>query len=715
MRKDIVDILVDGGVKLVHESAHHITKVHRTKVNEQGVDEEPLKLPASEDVPMGDDIPTDEEVPPTGGIPEEEKEQEPVSKRYLGKAGDNYLYFVTKQNDGDQVEDMQILNQDEEVVYSAADADEDFSNFDEFLLHAIHNTEMDDVAKDVYDEFIYPKLVEPEMPEDALAMGDEEEGPMDDAGPGPSRSRKPSRLGPIGKKGPLSGPKGGPEGGPEEGPSLGGPKSPTPPMKDEEGPEGGPRSPEKPPVPEPEMDEPPIGEPEPEEKPRRRPRRRPPTSPKSFGPDLRPRESRRRGRRVKEAHRDSFEPDEIELPQALHQAIMSLRNDPELQAVGIGDTATDEGISMSVEYLLQNGLQSMDSLLDNTGGDPYNLLPTEDEADNMEPESWDPMQFASVQKGVKKITQTVYKALEDSWDELQQYDPQTVGVEVYDILHTSDDSEYDDEEDGDWTQENERRKKMNEIFYGKQDEGPTLSDMPKPLVDALKKIKSDPELQTLGVGDTATDEGIFHAIAYIFEEGLDGFNTLLQTESGELMDPYNLLPTEQEAKDAELSDYDPTRYPSVQKGMKKITQMLQAGLEKSWSGLETSGLDGNEILHVLYSWFHFGSEEDDEEEAAPEFESRKRPTKESRVNEERYTYSGPTGDNHYFLDFNDAEEEMMVTDDKGNSLISGTYGTKGETYTIQSPHAVAKLVLDLFQEEDEKVSAGWRLMKRRVC
>jgi len=101
----------------------------------------------------------------------EDEEAPEIEKEYVGRTEDTHFYLVSTE-DG---EDLQIVDQEGEVKYSAKENDLDPSAVDDFLIQAIQDVEIDEIERSIFMKYILPKLVEEEEQEE-----EEEELPVEE-------------------------------------------------------------------------------------------------------------------------------------------------------------------------------------------------------------------------------------------------------------------------------------------------------------------------------------------------------------------------------------------------------------------------------------------------------------------------------------------------------------------------------------------------------
>ena len=109
---------------------------------------------------------------PAEDTSEENEEEEEVDKEYFGKAGENYYYLVGNESEEGITEDLQIVDQEGTVVYSAKDNEVEITDVVDFIIQAIQEMDIEDISYDVFEKYILPKLVEPEEEEEE-EFGDE--------------------------------------------------------------------------------------------------------------------------------------------------------------------------------------------------------------------------------------------------------------------------------------------------------------------------------------------------------------------------------------------------------------------------------------------------------------------------------------------------------------------------------------------------------------
>jgi hypothetical protein len=109
------------------------------------------------------DVPT-----PPEGTPEDEVE---IEKEYVGNTEDIHFYLVG--TDGD----LQIVDQEGVMKYSAKDQNIDSQDPTEFIIRAINDVEVDQITRSIFTKYILPKLEEEEQEEEELDKELEEPKP----------------------------------------------------------------------------------------------------------------------------------------------------------------------------------------------------------------------------------------------------------------------------------------------------------------------------------------------------------------------------------------------------------------------------------------------------------------------------------------------------------------------------------------------------------
>jgi hypothetical protein len=135
-------------------------------LNEQEPEGEPPAEPT--------ETPAPGETPPPVEPPKEEKPE----REYFGSKGDDSFYLVRKKNDeGDTVVDLQIVNAEDEPVMSVKEnnPDADLSDEGKILLDLIKELEVDTISYDLFMENFYPILAGEEAEEEAEEKGAPEE------------------------------------------------------------------------------------------------------------------------------------------------------------------------------------------------------------------------------------------------------------------------------------------------------------------------------------------------------------------------------------------------------------------------------------------------------------------------------------------------------------------------------------------------------------
>jgi len=163
-----------------------------SKIDEQIPDRSPRQQPAGRMMPE----------PPEDEMPEEEltiNDEEPLpdaeapKKEYIGHKEDTHFYLISNLNDMGDTEDLQIVNQEGEKVFSASEQGMEVTDVFDFLMRAIQETDMEFVATSVIEKYILPKLAEPPMEE-------EEPFPQDEELEGIGEPERPEVEGPVESK-----------------------------------------------------------------------------------------------------------------------------------------------------------------------------------------------------------------------------------------------------------------------------------------------------------------------------------------------------------------------------------------------------------------------------------------------------------------------------------------------------------------------------------
>ena len=94
-----------------------------------------------------------------------EENEEEVEKEYFGKSGEEYYYLVGNESEEGVQTDLQIVDQEGKVVYSAKDNEVEITDIVDFIIQAIQEMDIEDISYDVFEKYILPKLVEPEEEE----------------------------------------------------------------------------------------------------------------------------------------------------------------------------------------------------------------------------------------------------------------------------------------------------------------------------------------------------------------------------------------------------------------------------------------------------------------------------------------------------------------------------------------------------------------------
>ncbi len=126
-----------------------------------------------DDLDVGDDLDLGGDSP-AGGAPalgDEEEDGGPedveagppktaeIEKQFLGKTADTYFYFVTTSSDADVVDDMQVVDQDGDIQFSAKDKGIEISDEPVDFLKAVYQElKIEDISRDVFLQYFLPGL-----------------------------------------------------------------------------------------------------------------------------------------------------------------------------------------------------------------------------------------------------------------------------------------------------------------------------------------------------------------------------------------------------------------------------------------------------------------------------------------------------------------------------------------------------------------------------
>jgi len=140
------------------------------KLTEQDDEEMP-----AEDVPSPPAALDDE---PAEVSPAEEPMEEPeeeLEMELVGSKGDTYFYMTTQDSDAGEREDLIIVDQDEDKVFSAKEAELDINDEGRFLLEALREIDIDSVSYDLVVKYIFPMIEEAKEEEEEEGEGEGEE------------------------------------------------------------------------------------------------------------------------------------------------------------------------------------------------------------------------------------------------------------------------------------------------------------------------------------------------------------------------------------------------------------------------------------------------------------------------------------------------------------------------------------------------------------
>jgi len=118
---------------------------------------------------------------------EEEVEEEPeselkketeIDKEYVGSKGENFYYLIQNQTDIGDRKDLQIVNQEGEKAYSAADNNLDLQDVTGFLVKALKEIGVTEVDYNFVTKYIIPQAEETVKEEEELIEKPEEIQPV---------------------------------------------------------------------------------------------------------------------------------------------------------------------------------------------------------------------------------------------------------------------------------------------------------------------------------------------------------------------------------------------------------------------------------------------------------------------------------------------------------------------------------------------------------
>ena len=144
-----------------------------------------IKKLTEEDDEVLDDMP--EELPDDSGMPPEPADDEAddmdtsgpdEGKEYFGSKEDTYYYIEKEGNEGDQLSDIRIVDQEGDEVFSATKAEVDPNDIVATIVQAIQDVDIVDISYNIFTDYIIPALIEEE--EEVLPDEELEELPPDE-------------------------------------------------------------------------------------------------------------------------------------------------------------------------------------------------------------------------------------------------------------------------------------------------------------------------------------------------------------------------------------------------------------------------------------------------------------------------------------------------------------------------------------------------------
>lgn len=161
-----------------------------TPVDDEGIPpEEGEETPPENEEGMEGEVPPEEEVPPppepgikTGAeelnhepAAAKEPEEVRVEKEYIGSKGDDFFYITQATSDTGEPNDLIIQNAVGEEVFSAVKHDLDPTDVPGFILSAIKEVDMDEIATELVDRYIVPSIEKRSEEETEEEIAQEEE------------------------------------------------------------------------------------------------------------------------------------------------------------------------------------------------------------------------------------------------------------------------------------------------------------------------------------------------------------------------------------------------------------------------------------------------------------------------------------------------------------------------------------------------------------
>jgi len=135
------------------------------------------RLPDDELAPPEPDLDASPEKPDfdAGRDPgDEEKEDEEIGKEYLGRKDDTHFYVVSAEGEGEE-KDLQIVDQEGKLVYSAKENDLETTDMLHFLIDALKTVPIEGVQVDIFHKYMIPAIEELERKEEEERLSPDDE------------------------------------------------------------------------------------------------------------------------------------------------------------------------------------------------------------------------------------------------------------------------------------------------------------------------------------------------------------------------------------------------------------------------------------------------------------------------------------------------------------------------------------------------------------
>ncbi len=105
---------------------------------------------------------------------DEEKKDEEIGKEYLGRKDDIHFYVVSAEAEGEE-KDLQIVDQEGKLIYSAKENDLESTDMLHFLIDALKTIPIEGVSVDIFHKYMIPAIEELEQKEEEERLNTDDE------------------------------------------------------------------------------------------------------------------------------------------------------------------------------------------------------------------------------------------------------------------------------------------------------------------------------------------------------------------------------------------------------------------------------------------------------------------------------------------------------------------------------------------------------------